>query len=92
MTEHRYEILFTPGARRDLAGLPIAAQRRIARAIDGLVVDPRPPGSRLLAGSLSERIWRLRVGEHRVLYGIRDANLSIRHGEARGRARERGRE
>ena len=77
MTEHRYEILLTPGARRDLAGLPIAAKRRIAQAIDGLVVNPRPPGSRLLAGSPSERIWRLRVGEHRVLYEIRDARLLV---------------
>lgn len=77
MTEHRYEILFTPGARRDLVGLPVAAQRRISRAIDGLVADPRPSGSRLLAGRPSERIWRLRVGEHRVLYEIRDARLLV---------------
>ena len=77
MTEPRYEVLFTPGARRDLAGLPVAAQRRIARAVDGLVVDPRPPGSRLLGGRPSERIWRLRVGDHRVLYEIRDAHLLV---------------
>lgn len=77
MSGNRYEVLFTPGARRDLAGLPVYARRRIARAIDGLVLDPRPPGSRLLAGRPSERIWRLRVGEHRVLYEIRDAELLI---------------
>ena len=77
MTEHRYGILFTLGARRDLAGLPVAAQRRIARAIDGLAVDPRPRGSRLLAGRPSERVWRHRVGEHRVLYEIRDAHLLV---------------
>ncbi len=77
MAEHPYEIILTPGARRDLASLSVAAQRRIARAIDGLVVDPRPPGSRLLAGRPSERIWRLRVGEHRVLYGIRDSRLLV---------------
>lgn len=77
MTEHRYEILFTASARRDLAGLPVAPQRRVARAIDDLVVDPRPPGSRLLAGTPSERISRLRVGDHRVLYEIRDAHLLV---------------
>lgn len=77
MSGHRYEVLLTPGARRDLAGLPIAAQHRIARAIDDLVVDPRPPGSRLLVGRQTERIWRLRVGEHRVLYEIRDARLLV---------------
>lgn len=77
MTEHRYEVFFIPGARRDLAGLPVAAQRRIARAIDGLILDPRPPGSRLLAGRPSERIWRLRVGDHRVLYEIRDTQLLV---------------
>jgi mRNA interferase RelE/StbE len=77
VTEPRYQILFTQGARRDLAGLPVAAQRRIALAIDGLVVDPRPPGSRLLAGRPSERIWRLRVGDYRALYEIRDAHLLV---------------
>jgi len=77
VTEHRYEILFTPGARRDLAGLPLAAQRRIARVVDGLVLDPRPSGTRLLVGKPSERIWRLRVGDHRVLYEVRDAQLLV---------------
>ena len=77
MTEHRYEIHFTSSARRDLAGVPVGTQRRIARAIDGLAVEPRPPGSRLLAGRPSERIWRLRVGDHRVLYEIRDAHLLV---------------
>ena len=77
MTEPRYEIHLTPGARRDLAGLPVATRRRIARAIDDLAVDPRPPGCRLLAGRPSERIWRLRVGEHRVAYEIRDAFLLV---------------
>lgn len=77
MTEHPYEILLTPGARRDLASLPVAAQRRIARAIDGLAFDPRPAGSRLLAGKPAERIWRLRIGDRRVLYEIRDARLLV---------------
>ena len=77
MTEPRYEIHLTPGARRDLAGLPVADQRRIARAIDNLAGDPRPAGCRLLAGRPSERIWRLRIGDHRVLYEIRDALLLV---------------
>jgi mRNA interferase RelE/StbE len=77
VTEHRYEVLFTATARRDLASLPLVVQRRVARAIDGLAVDPRPPGSRLLVGRPGERIWRLRVGDHRVLYEIRDAQLLV---------------
>ncbi len=77
MTEPRYEIHLTPGARRNLAGLPVADQRRIARAIDDLAVDPRPPACRLLVGRPGERTWRLRVGEHRVLYAIRDAQLLV---------------
>jgi mRNA interferase RelE/StbE len=77
VTEPRYEIHLTPRARRDLAGLPVAARRRIARAIDDLAVDPRPRGCRLLAGRPSERSWRLRVGEHRLLYATRDALLLV---------------
>jgi len=77
VTEHPYEISLTPSAKRDLAGLPVAVQRRIARTIDGLAVDPRPRGSRLLAGRPTERIWRLRVGDHRVLYEVRDSLLIV---------------
>jgi mRNA interferase RelE/StbE len=64
-------------AVRELADLRPADQRRIAAAIDGLTTDPRPHGSRLLSGQRAARIWRLHVGDYRVLYEIRDDQLLV---------------
>ncbi len=77
MAEPQFNIRFRPSASRELALLQGAIQRRISRAIDALAIDPQPSGSRLLAGRPGERIWRVRVGDYRVLYEIRDAELVI---------------
>jgi mRNA interferase RelE/StbE len=44
-------------------------QRRIATAIRGLADDPRPAGSRKLK---NREVWRIRVGDYRVIYGVND--------------------
>ena len=46
-------------------------RRRILAALAGLEDDPRPPGVKKLAGF--EDAWRIRVGDHRVLYEVEDA-------------------
>ncbi|MBS0663142.1 MAG: type II toxin-antitoxin system RelE/ParE family toxin [Verrucomicrobia bacterium] len=50
-------------------------KRRVAAAIDGLALGPRPAGCRKLSGQPT--IWRLRVGEHRILYEVQDHMLNI---------------
>jgi mRNA interferase RelE/StbE len=47
----------------------------VARALDGLTVNPRPAGAHKLSGA--EDVWRLRVGEYRVLYQVGDATLLV---------------
>jgi mRNA interferase RelE/StbE len=76
MGDRRYRIDVAPVALRALAKLAPPDQRRIRRAIDGLESDPRPPGAVLLVGASSRR-WRLRVGDYRVLYEIRDDVLVV---------------
>jgi mRNA interferase RelE/StbE len=46
------------------------AYERVRDAIRALGQDPRPPGSRQLAGRDG---WRLRVGDYGVIYDIDDA-------------------
>lgn len=70
-----YRIFFKPRARRDLNKLPIATGERIARAIDALAFQPSPPGCKKLADS--DGLWRIRVGEHRVIYQIQDDRLIV---------------
>jgi mRNA interferase RelE/StbE len=75
--EGGYRIEVLPGARRDLAGLPPGVRRRVATAIDALATEPRPHGSKRLVGRAGEPVWRLRVGDYRVLYLIREATLLV---------------
>ncbi|MCX6940689.1 MAG: type II toxin-antitoxin system RelE/ParE family toxin [Verrucomicrobia bacterium] len=50
-------------------------KRRVGRAIDALEICPRPPRSIKLTGE--ETVWRVRVGDYRILYEIFDQKLNI---------------
>lgn len=50
-------------------------QKRLAAAIDMLAADPRPPGAKRLAGAVD--LWRIRVGNHRIVYTIEDDVLVV---------------
>ncbi len=86
MGEPAYEIRFRRSALRELGDLQPPIRLRVIRAIHGVALDPRPPGVKLLSGL--ERIWRIRIGDYRVLYRLDDDRsvvilLRIRH---RGKA------
>lgn len=70
-----YAVHYRPGVPRDLARLPKGVLRRVDKAIMSLAGDPRPPGCRKLAGT--SRLWRLRVGDWRIVYEIDDARHII---------------
>lgn len=77
MDKDRYVIEFLSSAARQLEKLPRAVIRPVAEAIDQLSREPRPEGSRLLAGTGGERIWRIAVGNYRVPYQIEDRRLVV---------------
>ncbi len=54
---------------------PVSVQKRIVRALEQLETDPRPPGVRKLQGE--DNLWRLRVGDHRVIYTIENDRLLV---------------
>lgn len=66
-----YRIELRPSAARELAALPRDVQRRIARLIDRMQQNPRPPGAKMLEGP--GRLMRLRVGDYRAVYVVHDA-------------------
>jgi len=70
-----YPVEFLPSAARQLGKLDRSVVRRIARAIDQLAVDPQGPNSVKLADT--ENVWRIRVGDYRVLYQIENDWLVI---------------
>jgi mRNA interferase RelE/StbE len=73
----RYAVQFLPSADRELEKVPRAARARLVEAVDGLAVEPRPAGARLLSGTGRDRIWRIRVGEYRVLYQIVERRVTV---------------
>lgn len=50
-------------------------QERIQRHIDALATEPRPPGCVKMSGI--ERTYRIRVGDYRIIYEIRDNVLIV---------------
>jgi mRNA interferase RelE/StbE len=70
-----YRIELKPSAAKALSNLPKPVQKRVAAKIDALAVTPRPPGVTQLSGS--ERLYRVRSGEYRIIYQIRDEVLLI---------------
>ena len=60
-----------------LEKLPLVGRSIAVTAIDGLAAEPRPVGAKLLSGTSDERIWRLAVGEYRVLYQVMGSVLLV---------------
>lgn len=65
-----YAIEALPSAARELEAVPRDAQRRIARKIDALAENPRPPGVEKLQGGSD--LLRVRAGHYRVVYHVDD--------------------
>ena len=65
-----YRIELTPQAAKQLASLERQTLKRIAARIDALAEDPRPASARKL--SAKEGLYRIRVGDYRVIYRIVD--------------------
>ena len=70
-----YRIEFTPQGARDLRKLTRRDQRRVARRIDALALNPLLSGVQKLKGG--HDIWRLRVGDFRVLYTIAQEVVTV---------------
>lgn len=70
-----YRIEVSPAAARQLRKLDHAARRRVQAAVELLASDPRPPGAKKLVGGEGE--WRVRTGDYRIVYEIRDQVLVL---------------
>ena len=66
-----YKVVISRSAEKDLVKLPKKVLLPISNAIDALEEDPRPPGCKKLKGT-TESLWRIRVGDYRIIYAIAD--------------------
>lgn len=65
-----YFVEVTPTAEKDIFRLPSSIQDRFETIIDRFNFDPRPNGCKKLKGL--PNIWRVRIGDYRILYSIND--------------------
>ncbi len=71
-----HEVLLAPAAEKDLDKLPKSLFTRVTKELKSLAENPRPRGSRKIVGSMSD--WRVRVGDYRIVYEIRENEKEIR--------------
>jgi mRNA interferase RelE/StbE len=80
-----YSVTFARSARKELESLGGALIRRMFPKIEMLAKEPRPKGCRKLRGEMN--LWRIRIGEYRVIYAIYDDKkeidiIAVRHRSA----------
>ncbi len=69
-----YKLVFRASVAKDLRRLPNTDVARILQRIQTLASDPRAPGCEKLSGA--ER-YRVRQGNYRIVYEIKDAQLIV---------------
>jgi mRNA interferase RelE/StbE len=77
-----YAIVFARSARKELQKLDPQVARRIIKQVEALTKNARPTGVTKLEGAAD--LWRIRVGEWRVVYRISDSErlvdvVAVRH-------------
>lgn len=72
-----YSIVFARSARHELEVLDPGIIRRILPKIESLANEPRPHGALKLTGE--KRLWRIRIGDYRVIYANFRQRTKNRH-------------
>jgi mRNA interferase RelE/StbE len=70
-----YSVSYSQAAIRQLGKLDRQVAVRVRRRADQLAAEPRPHGCVQLVGSPG--LWRVRVGDYRIVYQIRDEILVV---------------
>ena len=71
-----YEIELSNKAEKNLKKLQKDIQKKVIKKIDGLATNPHPSGSKKLSTN-EENIYRIREGDYRILYTIKNQKLLI---------------
>ena len=67
----KYSIVVSRKVEKEIIKLPDHIVKNIGKVIDKLAEDPHPSGSKKLQGT-DQNLWRVRVGDYRVIYSIED--------------------
>jgi mRNA interferase RelE/StbE len=70
----RYRVDLSPAAQRQLRRLPPGEAAKLRGPILAMGIEPRPPGATNL---VDDDLWRIRVGNLRVICSISDAERLV---------------
>lgn len=70
-----YSVRLAPPAERQMKAFAPAIQKRLVKHLKALQTNPRPQGVKQLAGE--DGLHRIREGDYRILYTIRDRELIV---------------
>ncbi len=68
------KIFLTSKAKKQFKKLPFQMRILLGNSITSLTKNPMPPNSKKLAGRQG---WRIRIGDHRILYTFDKKELTI---------------
>jgi len=71
-----YRIQLRRQTLKELEQLPSSVTIKISEAIEGLSTTPGPKGCKKLKGE-QDYLWRIRVGDYRIIYAIEDVIKSL---------------
>ena len=84
----RYTVEFERSAKKELDRLECPIRARVLRKVAALEDDPRPLGATRLVGA--DDLWRIRIGDYRVVYAIEDDRLVVIVVRVAGRGTRQG--
>lgn len=70
----KYTVLYRPATEKQLSRLDSGMLARIGEAVAGLADNPRPFGSLKMSGC---DLYRIRVGNYRIVYEIHDRTVTV---------------
>jgi mRNA interferase RelE/StbE len=71
----RYRVIFSNSAKKQIRNIPEPHRSKIARHIESLKTEPRPRGASNVSGLKDG--YRVRAGDYRIIYCIRDEELIV---------------
>ena len=75
MTGARWQVILHRRAQKIIRRMDSDVRARILASLHGLTSEPRPTGVKKLVGY--ENLFRVRVGDWRIIYAIQDNKLIV---------------
>lgn len=71
----RYTVVLTETAEKELRRLPSKVIEKIIAVLKSMEENPRPTGCKKLKGY--KNLWRVRVGDYRLIYAIEEVIMLV---------------